>query len=113
MAEWGCLGARVLGVSVSDSLKGQDGASAAIRERVLSAVKALNYRPNSFAQGLKQDRSLTAGVAGPAPPACGRYRAGPSGPRVDISPPGCGCRSRMTPLDNSIRNSLQPYIGFC
>jgi LacI family transcriptional regulator len=57
--------AGVSAMTVSRVLKGQDGASAATRERVLAAVKALNYRPNSFAQGLKQDRSLTAGVVVP------------------------------------------------
>jgi LacI family transcriptional regulator len=57
--------AGVSAMTVSRVLNGRGGAGTATRARVFAAAEALNYRPNPFAQGLRQDRSLTAGVLVP------------------------------------------------
>lgn len=56
---------RLAGVSnatVSRVLNGTVPVSAAVRERVLEAVKQLGYRPNAFARGLVTNRSGGLGV---------------------------------------------------
>jgi len=57
--------ARNAGVSsatVSRVLAGNDSVNAQLRERVLSAVEALNYQPNRVAQSLRVQRSSTIGL---------------------------------------------------
>jgi DNA-binding LacI/PurR family transcriptional regulator len=57
--------ARLAGVShqtVSRVLNGHPHVSAATRERVLTAMQQLNYRPNAFARGLVTKRSRRIGV---------------------------------------------------
>ncbi len=60
--------ARAAGVSqmtVSRVLNGRGGAGTDTRARVLAAAKALDYRPNAFAKGLKVGQSQTVGVVVP------------------------------------------------
>jgi LacI family transcriptional regulator len=57
--------AGVSAMTVSRVLNGRGGASAATQARVIATAEALQYRPNSIARGLRQDRSLTAGVLVP------------------------------------------------
>lgn len=52
-------------MTVSRVINGRDGASAETRQRVLQAVGDLNYRPNTFAKGLKNGRSNTVGIVVP------------------------------------------------
>lgn len=47
---------------VSIVLRGVDGASAATRQRVLSAAAELGYRPDALAQGLRSQRTRRLGV---------------------------------------------------
>lgn len=57
--------ARAVGVStrtVSRVVNDEGGFSAATRERVMEAVRALGYRPNLLARGLIQGRSTTIGL---------------------------------------------------
>jgi LacI family transcriptional regulator len=48
--------------TVSKALNGQGRMTAETRERVLEAVKALNFRPNALARGLHSKRSFTVGL---------------------------------------------------
>ena len=52
-------------MTASRVMNGRGGASAETRTRVLAAAASLNYRPNSFARGLKGDRSYTVGIVVP------------------------------------------------
>lgn len=52
-------------MTASRVMNGRGGASADTRTRVLAAAASLNYRPNSFARGLKGDRSYTVGIVVP------------------------------------------------
>ncbi|TCR67680.1 LacI family transcriptional regulator [Bosea sp. BK604] len=52
-------------MTVSRVLNGRGGAGEETRRRVLEAAQALNYRPNAFAQSLKNDRSNTVGIIVP------------------------------------------------
>lgn len=57
--------ARVAGVStatVSRVLSGKDTVSDGIRERVLSAVEDLEYRPNALARSLREETTRTLGL---------------------------------------------------
>jgi len=51
--------------TVSRAINGKGEISAATRERVLAAVRALGYRPSSIARGLKTSRTLTIGLVVP------------------------------------------------
>lgn len=60
--------ARVAGVSpmtVSRVLNGREGAGAETRQRVLEAARQLDYRPNSFAKNLRNNRSMIVGILVP------------------------------------------------
>src|SRR4051794_20653030 len=52
-------------VTVSRVLNDRGGAGSETRARVLAAAKALQYRPNAFAKGLKIGQSQTIGVVVP------------------------------------------------
>ena len=52
-------------MTVSRVLNGQEGAGIETRQRVLDVVRQLDYRPNSFAKNLRNDRSMTVGVLVP------------------------------------------------
>lgn len=52
-------------MTVSRVLNGRGGAGEETRQRVLDVAQALNYRPNAFAQSLKNDRSNTVGIVVP------------------------------------------------
>lgn len=48
--------------SVSRVLSGQDGVSAEMRERVLTVVRRLDYRPNALAKSLRVEATRTLGL---------------------------------------------------
>jgi LacI family transcriptional regulator len=52
-------------MTVSRIINGRNGASTATKERVLAAVRELDYRPNTLAKGLKIDRSGIIGLIVP------------------------------------------------
>lgn len=52
-------------MTASRVMNGRGGASEETRARVLAAAARLAYRPNSFAKGLKGDRSYTVGIVVP------------------------------------------------
>lgn len=59
------IAAGVSPMTVSRVLNGRGGAGEETRQRVLEAAQALSYRPNAFAQSLKNDRSNTVGIVVP------------------------------------------------
>jgi LacI family transcriptional regulator len=52
-------------MTASRVMNGRGGASEETKARVLAAATTLSYRPNSFARGLKGDRSFTVGIVVP------------------------------------------------
>jgi LacI family transcriptional regulator len=59
------LRAKVSTATVSHVLNGNYPVSACLRERVLKAVRELNYRPNAMARVLRTTRSKTVGIVIP------------------------------------------------
>ena len=60
--------ARSLGVNastVSRALKGLDGVSPALREKILNLAEEHGYRPNPFAMSLRYDTTKTIGIVVP------------------------------------------------
>lgn len=60
--------AKILGVNVSTisrALKGQDGVSPALKQKILNLAEENGYRPNPFAMSLRYDTTRTIGVIVP------------------------------------------------
>jgi LacI family transcriptional regulator len=57
--------AGVSAMTASRVMNGRGGASEETKARVLAAATTLAYRPNTFARGLKGDRSFTVGIVVP------------------------------------------------
>ena len=60
--------AKILGVNVSTvsrALKGLDGVSSALKQKILNLAEENGYRPNPFAMSLRYDKTRTIGVIVP------------------------------------------------